>query len=218
MASVDRDSLPRGPQPATPDQPDDRPKLAGLVLCGGASRRMGVDKALLEIDGQVLVDRVAGRLLTAGASRILLATGTPGRLGPRAEEQVADDPAAYGELAGPLAGIVAGLTEAHDADLLLVAAVDLPHASPDLFRWLVDQWRSEPALVPVDANGRPQPLHAVYATAQTARQVIDRRLRQGERRVMPALDEIGARYVEAPPELSTSKWAENWNEPHPGWG
>jgi molybdopterin-guanine dinucleotide biosynthesis protein A len=204
---------------------------------------MGVDKALLEIDGEAMVDRVARRLQAAGASPVILAPGTPGRLGPRAEEQVGDDPA-YGPSAGPLAGIVAGLTaaHAHDADLLLVAAVDLPHASPDVFKWLVDQWQGEPALVPLDATGRPQPLHAVYATGfggrirspeapewsilattsdrrtVSARQVIDRRLRQGERRVMPALDEIGAIYVEVPPELSKSNWAENWNIPHPGWG
>jgi molybdopterin-guanine dinucleotide biosynthesis protein A len=181
---------------------------------------MGVDKALIEVEGETLLDRVADRLRAAGADRILLATGTARRLGPRWEEQIGDDPD-YGPHAGPLAGIVAGLRACDGPTLLLVAAVDLPHASPDLFRWLVGQWRGEPALVPVDASGRPQPLHAVYANHPSHRRgllaVLDTRLRRGEHRVIEALDEIGARYVVAPGGLDTN-WAENWNRPHPGWG
>ena len=36
--------------------------IGGLLLTGGASRRMGTDKALIEVDGQRLVDRAAAVL------------------------------------------------------------------------------------------------------------------------------------------------------------
>ncbi|MGH9187147.1 MAG: NTP transferase domain-containing protein, partial [Acidimicrobiales bacterium] len=40
---------------------------SGAVLCGGASRRMGRDKALLVVDGSALAVNVAEALRTAGA-------------------------------------------------------------------------------------------------------------------------------------------------------
>jgi molybdopterin-guanine dinucleotide biosynthesis protein A len=39
--------------------------LAGAVLCGGLSRRMGTEKALLRFDGVSLVERVVARLRMA---------------------------------------------------------------------------------------------------------------------------------------------------------
>lgn len=177
---------------------------------------MGRDKALLEIDGEPLVDRVADRLRAAGATTVLLASGTPGRLDPR-PHQVFDDPAC-GPHPGPLAGIVAALTRANTigADLLLVAAVDLPNADPALFRWLVDQWRpDDTALVPVDRAGRPQPLHSLLSSVPHV--ALKSAMDAGERRVMHALDAIEARYIDAP-TTAAENWSENWNRPHPGWG
>ena len=42
------------------------PAFAGAVLCGGRSRRMGRDKALIEIGGVPLAMRVASAVRDAG--------------------------------------------------------------------------------------------------------------------------------------------------------
>lgn len=130
--------------------------IAGLVLCGGRSRRMGREKALLDVGGGPLVLRVATRIASA-CDPVLLATGTPGRLGNLGYREVAD----ARPNAGPLAGIVAGL-EVSPHPLLAAVAVDMPYASPAVLRLLAAVHAGEEAVVPVTDSG-PQPLHAVYA-------------------------------------------------------
>ena len=92
----------------------------GAVLTGGASTRMGRDKATIEIDGRTMADRVAAALRTAGATDIL-------RVGGPAGEVPDDDPGA-----GPLGGI---LTAARWAgrSTLVVAPCDLVEPDPTLF-------------------------------------------------------------------------------------
>jgi molybdenum cofactor guanylyltransferase len=145
----------------------DEPNLFGLVLCGGASRRMGIEKALLEIDGRPLVLAVAERLGRA-ADPVFLAPGTPGRLGDLGYPEVADEVPGT----GPLGGLVAGLVVSPH-ELVAAVAVDMPFASPELFRLLRRLWRGEEAVVPVTETG-PQPLHAVYSRGalRTARSTL----------------------------------------------
>jgi molybdopterin-guanine dinucleotide biosynthesis protein A len=132
--------------------------LAGLVLAGGRSNRMGREKALVDFQGQPLVLRVADRMARA-ADPVLLATGTPGRLGPVGYPEVADVAAER----GPLGGLVAGL-EASPHELMAVVAVDMPYMSPELMELLASLREDEDAVVPMGITG-PEPLHAVYSTS-----------------------------------------------------
>jgi molybdopterin-guanine dinucleotide biosynthesis protein A len=132
--------------------------LTGLVLCGGRGTRMGRDKALLEVEGEPLVLRVA-RSVAGAADPVLLATGVPGRLGDLGYAEVADEQPG----AGPLAGLVAGLG-ASPHPLLVAVAVDMPFASPEVLRLLAVLHAGEDAVVPVTASGT-EPLHAAYARA-----------------------------------------------------
>ena len=71
----------------------------GVVLCGGSSRRMGRDKALLEIEGQSLVARAASALAEV-APRVLLASGSAPRYPALGLECVLDPVEGNGPLAG----------------------------------------------------------------------------------------------------------------------
>jgi molybdopterin-guanine dinucleotide biosynthesis protein A len=92
--------------------------FGAIILTGGASRRMGADKAALEWDGQRAVDRVAALATAAGAVRVLTAGVDHGL------EHV-DDPAPG---AGPVGGVLAGARAlaAHGLARALVLAVDAP--------------------------------------------------------------------------------------------
>jgi molybdenum cofactor guanylyltransferase len=131
--------------------------LAGVVLCGGRSGRMGVDKALVDAGGEPLVARAA-RTLAEVAEPVFLAPGRPGRLGPDLGYEEVED-----ELpdAGPLGGLVAAMA-ASPHPLVAALAVDMPFASPAVFRLLRRVHAGEDAVVPIAALG-PEPLHAVYA-------------------------------------------------------
>ena len=89
--------------------------LGAIILCGGGSRRMGRDKALLDWDGRRAVDRVADLARTAGADALITAGADLGL------PWVPDDEAG----AGPVGGVLAG-ARALGTARLLVLAVDAP--------------------------------------------------------------------------------------------
>lgn len=92
--------------------------VAGAVLVGGRSRRMGRDKALIEIDGVPMAHLVAGVLVAAGC-RPVMAIGAPhlaAGLVVVADEHPGD---------GPLGGILTALHAAAPQPVLVLAC-DLP--------------------------------------------------------------------------------------------
>ncbi|HEX2785027.1 MAG TPA: NTP transferase domain-containing protein, partial [Ilumatobacteraceae bacterium] len=63
----------------------------GAVLCGGASRRMGVDKATLRIQGVAMARRVADVLLAAGCALVIAVGGDSVELRRLGLDGVADE-------------------------------------------------------------------------------------------------------------------------------
>ena len=117
--------------------------IGGVVLTGGASRRMGVDKALIEVGGVALAVRVTQAGGSAGCAPVWCQGGDRPALA-RLGLTVRPD-RTPGE--GPLAAIVdayAGLAElAPDATGMVVAACDLPDLAPGPIRGLVAARRSD---------------------------------------------------------------------------
>lgn len=92
----------------------------GAVLCGGASRRMGRDKALVVVDGVALARRVADALAAGGCSRLLAVGGDGPALAALGLDPVPDR--WPGE--GPLGGLATALGAAGDGDDLVLAPCD----------------------------------------------------------------------------------------------
>lgn len=159
-----------------------RAAVVGVVLCGGASRRMGTDKALVELDGRKLLDR-AREAVGAATDRVVLATGAEARYADLGAPIALDEPGTT----GAAAGVIAGLREA-DADRALVVACDMPRLDAAVLRRLVDEAVENEldACFLVGERGR-EPLCAVYAcrVADAMRAAQSR----GDRRVVAFLDE-----------------------------
>jgi molybdopterin-guanine dinucleotide biosynthesis protein A len=116
--------------------------IAGVLLTGGASRRMGTDKAALVYGGETLAARAA-RVLAAVCDPVVEVG--PGHTRHRA---VVESPAG----AGPLAALVAG-ADSLGADVVLLLACDMPFVEPPLLQ-LVADWPGDDAVVPVAAGKR----------------------------------------------------------------
>lgn len=160
--------------------------VAGLLLTGGASRRMGTDKASIRVDGVPLAARTAavlGRVVSP-----VLEVG-PGRSGLTA---VLEDPPGCGPLAAVAAGAGALASLGH-AGPALVVATDLPRLGVRCLRQLAAHPGTE-SVVPVVA-GRPQWLVARWSAAALA--LAPALVRAGERGVR-ALGRVEVAWLDEP--------------------
>lgn len=126
-------------------------QTAGILLTGGQSRRMGTDKALLQLDGTVMARRL-GALLEATVT--LAVEVGPGHSG---LPMVHDEQPGHGPLVGISSGVRA-LRRKGWCGPAIVLACDLPLLTEAAVRLLIG-WPGEGAVVPV-VDGRGQPLCA----------------------------------------------------------
>lgn len=103
--------------------------LTGLVLAGGKSSRMGYDKALLDYQGQSLLQHTSRLLADSGCQRVMISRNQLGFV----QDLIKD--------AGPLGGIHAVLTHLQDDDELLIVPVDMPFLQAAPLRLLCHQGR-----------------------------------------------------------------------------
>ena len=213
------------------------PEIAGLVLAGGRSSRMGRDKALLRVGGETLAQRQTRLLQRLGIREVFLSrpavdAAPPGSGPPAAvlpDAAPLDDtppegtpPDAAIKVAvvrdavpglGPLAGIVAGLEQAGDR-ALMVLAVDMPGVTEGFLGGLLAAADLEAGVGAAPRVGdRWEPLCALYPPG-----VLDeaRRHLAGDRRSPSGfLDALLASGRIRPLELSRTEAAalRSWNTP-----
>lgn len=111
----------------------------GVILAGGASTRMGLDKALTEIGGRPMIEWVAGALLQVCESVIVAGRPEGFIAGLRCV------PDTQSQVRGPLAGLATALI--FDDQVVLVG-VDQPFVSATTLRHLTD---TPEAVIPFDA-------------------------------------------------------------------
>lgn len=168
--------------------------IAGIILAGGQSRRMGRNKALLSVPGHessTFIERVIALLAPLCAEILIVA---------RDQEMAA----AYAPLArarivtdlvsghGPLMGLYTGLRETRMSHAL-VLAVDMPFAQPALLSYLLSLPRGDAVIVPV-VNGVSQVLFAIYPRSIIP--LIEARLHEGRRDPRSLLDIAPVKYID----------------------
>ncbi|MFV8835638.1 molybdenum cofactor guanylyltransferase MobA [Aquisalimonas sp.] len=103
--------------------------VTGVVLAGGRATRMnGTDKGLVEVAGEPMVDHVIRRLRPQVAALVINANRSHAVYATRGWPVVPD---AFGEFAGPLAGMAAGLRAA-ETEWVVTVPCDSPLVPADL--------------------------------------------------------------------------------------
>lgn len=157
----------------------------GIVLAGGASRRMGTPKPALLVGGRSLL--TTARAALVGATRIVV-------VGPGGD--VVEDPPG----SGPVAALRAGLALV-SAPVVVLLAADLPHVTAAAVEALV---AAAPA-VAVDDAGRDQHLLAAYPTGALRAAATGSRMREVTEALAPrrlSLPGEPWRDVDTPAELA----------------
>jgi molybdopterin-guanine dinucleotide biosynthesis protein A len=136
-------------------------RVAGVVLVGGRSSRMGTPKAALEWHGSTLLRRTLGVLARSvdGPLLVVRASGQPlPEMPPQVD--VVEDPE---QGLGPLQGIAAGLAAlASRATAAFVCSTDLPFLHPAFVHRVLTALTGDLDVVLPVARGYPQPLAAAY--------------------------------------------------------
>ncbi|HCK54635.1 MAG TPA: molybdopterin-guanine dinucleotide biosynthesis protein MobA [Planctomycetaceae bacterium] len=166
------------------------PRIGGIILCGGHSRRMGSPKANLPFGPQTMLERMV-EILSGTVAPIAIVTAAhlaPPRLPPEiiiAQDEYAD--------AGPLGGLHAGLTAIlPHAEIAFATACDAPLLKPAIITELARQMESADLAIPRDGEYH-HPLMAIYRTALVHK--IEDLLSAGIRRPVELLNHVTAHEV-----------------------
>jgi len=144
--------------------------MAGVVLAGGRATRLGGgDKPLRPLGGRPMLAHIVERLEPQVAAVALSANGDPARFAGYGLPVLADE-GPRGQ-AGPLAGILSGMTwaAAQGSRHVLTVAGDTPFFPLDLAARLVDSIAGRPDHVAVAASaGRRHPVFALWPVSLEA--------------------------------------------------
>ena len=153
-----------------------------MIQAGGKSTRMGGQpKALMELGGRRIIDRVLD-VLRAVTDDLLIVTNTPdayASLGLRMVPDVFPDH-------GSLGGIYSGLRAA-PGDAAFTVACDMPFLMPEVARLVIDRASLADVVVPL-SGGRFETLHASYGKSCLG--PIEHRLHDGRLKIAGFFDEV----------------------------
>jgi len=160
--------------------------ITGVILAGGKSLRYGKNKALVEVDGTRLIERVIN-VMQPLFEKLIIITNTPHEYDylqlPMHEDLIKG--------LGPVGGVYTGL-ETISSESGFFVACDMPFLQSDLIRHMVEIRGDFDAVIP-KVDWKIEPLHAIYTRncLPAIKKLIDA---QGYQ-IIRFFDNIRVRYV-----------------------
>lgn len=161
--------------------------ISSIILAGGRSSRLGRNKALLELNGQVLIERIINRLEQVSDELIIVTNEVD-----QYEEFEANIISDVYPGKGALGGIYSGVKRASNPHSLVVAC-DMPFLNVSLLRYM--QGLATPYDVVIPRVGQStEALHAIYS--KNCLPFIERQLLEGDLRIIHFFPNVRVGYVE----------------------
>jgi molybdopterin-guanine dinucleotide biosynthesis protein A len=160
--------------------------ITGIILAGGKSLRYGKNKALVEVDGARLIERVIS-VMRPLFENLIIITNTPREYDylqlPMHEDLIKG--------LGPVGGVYTGL-EAISSESAFFVACDMPFLQASLIRHMIEIRGDFDAVVP-KVDWKIEPLHAIYTRncLPAIKELIDK---QGYQ-IIKFFDNVKVRYV-----------------------
>ena len=161
---------------------------SALTLTGGASSRMGRNKALVPVGGVPLIQRVI-RAVQPLVGEVLLIANDAETYTWLGLPCVPDQEPGY----GPLMGLYSGLSACR-GEVALLLACDMPFVNPDLLHYMTSQALGYDVVIPKTADGL-HPLHAIYRRS-TCLPAIAASLAAGQRRMIAFHGRVRVRIID----------------------
>lgn len=165
-------------------------KATAIIMAGGGSRRMGIDKAMLPINDRPIIERICEQLRNC-FEQILISANESDTFSFLGYEVVSDKVPEQ----GPLMGIASAL-EASAKELNFVVACDIPHIKLQYVRRMLAEAADSKAdiVIPTTGQKRYEPLFAIYC--KSALEAINKVLSSGGRKISDVFALCTVKYIE----------------------
>ncbi|WP_319482552.1 molybdenum cofactor guanylyltransferase [uncultured Draconibacterium sp.] len=170
-------------------------QITTIILAGGKSKRMGTDKALLELDGLTLLER-AINLCKPFSSELLISSNHESHT--TFGYSVIEDEI---KNCGPMGGIYSGLKQSN-SDWNLILSVDAAFVDEPFLQFLLKESGDFDAVVPFTEKGA-EPLIALYNKGILP--VMENQLKSGDYRMQNLLKESKTNWFDAGKLLEENK-------------
>ena len=161
--------------------------VSGIVLAGGQSARLGMDKSFINANGQPLIEQIVAKLARL-SDDVIIVTNSPEKYDHLGARLVGDIYPGKGALGGIYSGLRAAINT-----YSLVVACDMPFLDLNLLRYMILLARGHDVVIP-RIGGFLEPLHAIYS--KSCLEPIDRLLARGGFKIIDFFSEVRVRYVE----------------------
>jgi len=176
-----------------------RENATAIILAGGKSSRMGVDKSLLPVNGEPLIAFIANQL-ESHFNEVIIGANDPGKFNFLKYQVVPD----VEKDKGPLMGIYSCLMASSD-EVNFVTACDIPVMNYRLIQNMINLSGDADIIMPVRESNKYEPLYAVYKKSIAANALTI--LKNNGRKITDLFNHVKVKFI----EFNDNAWYQNLN-------